>query len=337
MENPTPFASENPSSSELKPTITSKKRTLDAEESALTLKKGMDGEIDRRRLVDELTNMTNNERQVVATQYKKMYGKPLMEDLKSSLGGKLEKGVEALMYTPSEYDARSLHDALHGASKDQALISEILATRKLENLVTVKLAYERIFDVSLEDDIKNKISGHLERIYRSLLSGERDQDKATDREKAARDAQMLFDAGEEKRWGSDKSEFNRVFMTSNDEQMILVEEEYLKCSDHSLERAVEMELSGNLRYAYLALLQRIHNRPKFFAQRLHDALKGVTTDNETAIRIAVTRSEIDLGNIEEEYIKEFGEKPSLTVKEKAHGSEFKMFMGSILKEHTMAA
>ena len=70
----------------------------------------MDGEIDRRRLVDvrcgtglasslppvadahcpcpsthaqELTNMTNNERQVVATQYKKMYGKPLMEDLKS--------------------------------------------------------------------------------------------------------------------------------------------------------------------------------------------------------------------------------------------------------------
>ena len=27
--------------------------------------------------------MTNNERQVVATQYKKMYGKPLMEDLKS--------------------------------------------------------------------------------------------------------------------------------------------------------------------------------------------------------------------------------------------------------------
>ena len=52
------------------------------------------------------------------------------------------------------------------------------------------------------------------------LQGERDQDKATDREKAARDAQMLFDAGEEKRWGSDKSEFNRVFMTSNDEQMI---------------------------------------------------------------------------------------------------------------------
>ena len=31
----------------------------------------------------------------------------------TALGGKLEKGVEALMYTPSEYDARSLHDALH--------------------------------------------------------------------------------------------------------------------------------------------------------------------------------------------------------------------------------
>lgn len=31
--------------------------------------------------------------------------------------------------------------------------------------------------------------------------------------------QMLFDAGEERRWSTDKSEFNRVFMTSNDEQL----------------------------------------------------------------------------------------------------------------------
>jgi hypothetical protein len=30
---------------------------------------------------------------------------------------------------------------------------------------------------------------------------------------------MLFDAGEERRWGTDESEFNRVFMTSNDEQL----------------------------------------------------------------------------------------------------------------------
>jgi hypothetical protein len=65
--------------------------------------------------------------------------------------------------------------------------------------------------------------------------------------------------------------------------------------------------------------------------------QGITTDNETAIRVAVTRSEIDLGNVEEAYIKEFGEKPSLTVKAKTHNDEFKMFMLAVLKEQTLAA
>jgi hypothetical protein len=49
------------------------------------------------------------------------------------------------------------------------LISEILATRDVEQIVSMKIAYERIFDTGLEDDIADKTSGHLERIYRSLL------------------------------------------------------------------------------------------------------------------------------------------------------------------------
>jgi hypothetical protein len=91
-----------------------------------------------------------------------------------------------------------------------------------------------------------------------------------------------------------------------------VGEEYLKISDHSLERAVEMEvslnqfmtknvrmpvlfgyrppltlretptrhlqLSGDLRLTYLALLQRIEDTPRYFAKRLYSALKVRTYD-----------------------------------------------------------
>lgn len=49
-------------------------------------------------------------------------------------------------------------------------MAEILATRNKEEILRIKMEYEHLYDKNLEEDIDNKTSGHLKRIFRSLLS-----------------------------------------------------------------------------------------------------------------------------------------------------------------------
>jgi len=85
----------------------------------------------------------------------------------------------------------------------------------------------------------------------SLLQGMRDESGSVNQVKAAAAAKALFEAGE-KKWGTDESEFNRIFMTAGNAQIRAICDEYRKISDYDIVRVIEKEMSGNLERAYAA-------------------------------------------------------------------------------------
>jgi len=265
------------------------------------LRKAMKGlGTDEEAIIESLANVTNEQRQVLTAAFKQMYGRDLIDDLKSELGGKLEKVILALMTPAAFYDARELRAAMKGAGTDEGVLIEILASRSNEEIALIKAAYKKDMDRDLEEDMMSETGGNFKRLLVSLANGCRDESGEVDAELAANNAQALADAGVEK-WGTDEEMFNRILCTLNHEQLRLVFDEYENLTGKSMEDSIKSEMSGDLKDGLLAIVQCARSKVDYFATRLYKSMKGAGTDDPTLIRVIVSRSEIDLALIKDAF------------------------------------
>jgi len=304
---------------------------FDGEELAKGLRKAMKGfGTDEKKIIQILTSCDNAQRQELKKQFKTMYGRDLVDDLKSELGGHFEDAVVAFMMPPHEYDATCLREAMAGMGTDENVLAEVLAMRSNEQIAAIREAYQRLFDRDLEKDIMSETGGHLKRIFVSLVQGNRDESDAVDEDKAQADAQALYDAGE-KKWGTDESEFNRIFMTCSMAQLKATAEAYKSVSEYSLVRAVEKEMSGDLEFAFKAVLLSAVNPPAFYAERLYKSMKGMGTDDTTLIRCVVSRAETDMVEIKEAFMERYDKTLAKMIKGDCSG-DYKRFLLEIVGE-----
>lgn len=159
---------------------------------------------------------------------------------------------------------------------------------------------------NLESDLKGDTGGHFKRLMVSLCSAGRDESMTTNSQAASADAQALLRAGE-LRVGTDESTFNMILCQRNYAQLRLIFDEYQRLTGHDIEKAIKNEFSGDIEEGLLAVVRSIKNQPAFFAKRLNKSMKGLGTNDRDLIRLVVTRSEIDMGDIKREYQSKYGE------------------------------
>uniref|UniRef100_A0A1I8B2G9 Annexin n=1 Tax=Meloidogyne hapla TaxID=6305 RepID=A0A1I8B2G9_MELHA len=240
---------------------------------------------------------SNVQRQQLKEIYRSKYGgADLVEDLKKRLPPSelaTNQLFVSLLDTPAYHDAKYLQKAM-----------KILVTRGNIQLKQIKNAYQELYGKDLVKDIASETSGTFKALLLDLLEANRDESFRTNQEQAKKDADALYKAGE-KKWGTDEAVFIKILANQNLNQLSLLFEEYQKLTKHSMEQAIKSEFSGDELKALLSICNFVRNGIYGeLAEMLHKNIqKGVKDD--ILIHLIVAHSELDLGDIADEYFKRF--------------------------------
>ncbi|CAL8134933.1 unnamed protein product [Orchesella dallaii] len=273
---------------------------FNASADAKTLRAAMKGlGTDEDAIIEILTQRSNPQRQEIIKAFRTEFGRDLIDDLKSELGGKFEKLILALMEPPVVYLAKELQNAMEGFGTDCDVLTEILCTRTNDEIKQIVDTYEKTFGQSLENAVDGEVSGDYKSLLILLLTGVREE-KAVYPDKAKEQAEKLFAAGEGK-WGTDEEVFVVLLAHQSLAQLRLVFKEYEELSGKTLEDAIGAEFSGKLKNAVLTIVKVAKGKFLYYAEKLEESMKGLGTDDPTLIRIIVSRCELDLGIIKKVY------------------------------------
>uniref|UniRef100_A0A2K5NNH4 Annexin n=1 Tax=Cercocebus atys TaxID=9531 RepID=A0A2K5NNH4_CERAT len=275
---------------------------------AKALRKAMKGlGTDEDTIIDIITHRSNAQRQQIRQTFKSHFGRDLMSDLKSEISGDLARLILGLMMPPAHYDAKQLKKAMEGAGTDEKALIEILATRTNAEIRAINEAYKEDYHKSLEDALSSDTSGHFRRILISLATGNREEG-GENLDQAREDAQVRPPEIADTPSGDKTSletRFMTILCTRSYPHLRRVFQEFIKMTNYDVEHTIKKEMSGDVRDAFVAIVQSVKNKPLFFADKLYKSMKGAGTDEKTLTRIMVSRSEIDLLNIRREFIEKY--------------------------------
>ncbi|CAO4371691.1 hypothetical protein L5515_005417 [Caenorhabditis briggsae] len=291
---------------------------------------------DKDGVVSVLTSISNAQRQLLREPYKLKYGKDLITALDKKFSGDLEKCIFALMDTPLDYDVKQLKAAMKGLGTDEAVLIEILCSRTVDQLRAIRVTYEKEYGKALEADVAGDTSGEFRDLLVSLVTGSKDGSHDTNDAQAKDDAVRLFADGKAKLAKKDGTHFLHILATQNQYQLRKVFAYFQELAGASIEKSIEKEFSGDLQKSYLTIVRAASDKQKFFAQQLHASMKGLGTRDNDLIRVIVTRSEVDLELIKNEFAELYQKSLADMVKGDTSGAYRDALLAIINGNHAVA-
>ncbi|XP_065430175.1 annexin A9 isoform X1 [Chrysemys picta bellii] len=310
---------------------------FDAESDVQHLVKAIAGNgADHGAILDVLTNRTSAQRQQITKVFQALTKQDLLKSMEAALSGNLERVIVGLLKPPAQYDAHELRAAMQGIGTDEDALTEILSTRSNQQLRESLAFYQQDFKADPEKDIASETSGWFKEILLALAKGKREHYTGIiDYALIQQDAQALADPGARSE-GAGERTWISIFTQRSPEHLSRVFGQYRKSHGLEVEETICKRFRGDGQVAMLALDPAVpsvrarlwtpfeaqkntsmrmavgtkasvcRNTPRYFAEKLHNAMKGPGTNDKVLIRILISRSETDLLSIRSEFKKHHG-------------------------------
>jgi hypothetical protein len=281
-------------------------------------------------LIQIVTHRSNEQRQQIMQEYYHQYQINLHDEFLNNLSGNFKETIISLFYTPTDYDCYQIYKAVTGLGTNEETLIEIISSRTNEELNKIKQRYPQMYKSDLIELIKSETSGHLQKILITLLQADRPCNIIPNEQVCEESAKRLYDSQNGKKDNLYNS-FVYVFTQKSREELALICKIYYNIYNRTLLEVVESSFSGNGRRVLKAIIYSLLSPSEYFAYRINKALKGFITNDNTLIRILVSRDEIDSDRIKRYYYQLYGITLYEHVNQKTSG-DYKNLLLSLIGE-----
>jgi len=234
-----------------------------------------------KMIIDNIGNKTSADMQLIIAAYKAGYTRDFLADIKSECGGKFLDVLIALCTPPADYDAMLVKKAVAGLGTDESLLSEVICTRSQTELKEAAAAYQRLYNKSMEADIKSDTGGNLAKVYMQCLAPSR----GTRQGDVAADIEALYKAGAGK-IGTDEAAFINIIATASPSHLEAIYYGYAQKYGKALDTVIRDEMGGDTGKALANLATPPH---VLFSDKILGSMKGMGTQDEKLIRLLCTQ------------------------------------------------
>ncbi|KAG6711125.1 hypothetical protein I3842_05G037600 [Carya illinoinensis] len=261
------------------------------------------GTINSQKLVDIFVHRSYFEFKLIRQTYAALYGQNVLH-LFSNIqrNNPFARAAYLRMIEPQERDAEITRNSLFGGSVNLNTLIEIACTRPSSELQCIKQTYRSRYNSELEQAVTTKVSGGFKEILLAVLKSCRNCGGRVDMSMAMCDAKILYEAVESGRTVDQKTIIS-ILSHRNSGQVKAILVSYKQLYGHEFCKSLKQSKCGQFGREVRIVIRCIQNPEKFFAKQLR--MKNADA-REILIRIVITRSEIDIKDVNKAFAAKTG-------------------------------